>query len=185
MKKNILMLDDDLVPISEGVTEERVRMQPWLRWLKTGQQGESFNLIECNRLEKFIDELKDRSAFEPDHKHYIHALIVDIMWKKTTTSAENFSSINYPDIKVLTLEAGAQLLRLIFETNSNAPPSLLKYKPRPIAALSSLCGLEIPSGELPENVSIMRKTTYEKQDATGEFIILPNPDFQTWVQNLK
>jgi hypothetical protein len=185
MKKNILMLDDDLVPLSEGITEERVRLQPWLRWLKTGKQAENFNLIECNSLENFMNELIKR-PIDPHDDRYIHALIIDVMWKKTTTIAGDFSSINYSDVKVFPLEAGAQLLRLMFAADSNASPILLAHKTRPIAVLSSLHGLEIPLGELPKNVNIMRKTTFEIQDSpTGEFINTPSNDFQEWVNNLK
>jgi hypothetical protein len=184
-KRNILMLDDDLIPHSSTIAEERLRLQPWLRWLKTGGQEENFNLIECNDFKTFINEVKAREAADPSSENYIHGIIIDIMWKKTTVSEETFKLINYPDVRVNPLEAGVQFLRLWFKENSAVPRALLAHKNRQIAVLSSLPGVGIPLAGLPENITTLSKTT-DSITATiaNQLILVPNKAFQTWANNL-
>lgn len=185
LKKNILMLDDDLAPLSEGVTEERMRLQPWLRWLKLPEQEKKFSLIESKDLKTFIAAMEKRKSATSSSDDYIHGIIIDVMWKKTTVSEENFKIINYPDVKVNPLEAGIQLLLLIFKPDSAVPQSLLAHKNRKIAVLSSLRGVEFTMDNFANNVTILhKKTETAPANEPNKIIQVPDESFKNWVAGL-
>lgn len=185
--KNILMLDDDLIPLNRGMTAERSQLQPWLRWLKTGENGQKFNLIEAIDLTEMLRVMAEREFFQENDPKYIHGIIIDVMWKKNSYSKIDFSEIGFPDVPIIPNEAGAQLLRLLFGNNSQSglPSALIAHKNRKIAVLSSIRGVEINLNGLPETVTILNKNTQEVLDAiTDDPIMVPDAKFQSWVNKL-
>jgi len=185
--KNILMLDDDLIPLSRGMTAERSQLQPWLRWLKTGENGQKFNLIEAIDLTEMLRVMAEREFFQENDPKYIHGIIIDVMWKKTSYGKIDFSEIGFPDVPIIPNEAGAQLLKLLFGNNSQSslPSALVAHKNRKMSVLSSIRGVEINLNGLPEALTILNKNTIEKLDANaGDPVMIPDMRFQNWIYSL-
>ena len=138
-RKNILMLDDDLLPKGHSAAERRLRLQTWLRWFYTGDRTTKYKLIEAHCLQKFVDELQARSELAVEHEDYLHGFIIDVMWKEGINADLNFKLLG-ADLDVKPMEAGLQLLSIIFNDKYNQTRAnfLEVFKERKFAILSTL-----------------------------------------------
>lgn len=189
---NVLWLDDDLHPIAEGKTDERERLQAWLRWFATGVRREQFFLIEAQSIESFAAHLKSRAFLKPEHDDYVHAILVDTMWKHHSRSETTFAAIGFPDESIISLEAGAQLIGFMRSTKHAKTRSdwLDQYSKRDMAVLTTLTD---SNGALHDHVgdaaarnsfAVIHKKTV---GGTGVVTDLLEPDaiWLEWIDNIR
>lgn len=190
-RKNILWLDDDLRPKSEGLTEERSRLQPWLRWFATGDRPQHFALIEAQTVEKFATELQQRTQLKPTDHDYVHALLIDAMWKHTSNSASNFGALGFKNEAIIPMEAGIQLIGLLRNARykSQRPDWLEPYANRDAAILTSLTDSH---GSLQEYVDAKEQnslTVMQKQVVTktvGDTTLTePADNWLVWITKIR
>lgn len=185
---NILWFDDDLRPKSDGRTPERLRLQPWLRWFSTRDRPQNFCLVEAHTLERFADELRQRASLRPEDDQYIHAVLLDFMWRGHKELATTFEAVGFPDQQVNALDAGAQLFCLITckALEEKRPEWLRNYSTRDIGILTtqrdiaaSETLLRYGEGNALRNASILHKDfDLVEQQAT------PSLSFLSWLEQI-
>jgi hypothetical protein len=188
-KINILWFDDDLRPLGDGNTEERLRLQVWLRWFKTGDRPERFNLVEVRDLVTLRSELIRRAEKPASDVDHIDAFLIDIFWRSATEPGSwNFRDLDqgFERERVLPLDAGAQLIGLMLNErySRHRPPWLTAFQGRPIAVLTTLTDhretlekhVDVPA---LGNIAVLVKTVVM---ANG---VEPDRDFCSWIGNLR
>lgn len=171
-KINVLWLDDDLLPLAKGRTPERTRLQPWLRWFK--KNGDRIQLLEVSTIIDFADTLKDREKWQPTDGDYLHVLLIDLMLRCGSMLPETFLSIGFPNEKVIPMEAGMQLVKLM--RTQNAPSWVKKYANRKIVILTTLTDAK---STFTDHLQSDRAVTiiHKKLEADGGEQIIPSKDF--------
>lgn len=185
---NILWLDDDLRPKADGITEERCRLQPWLRWFATKDRPQKFSLIEAQTIEKFSYELKQRAFLKPEDNDYVDALLIDTMWKRNSKSASSFAAIGLPNEAIIPLEAGAQLIGFMRSKKPSIPRHdwLEPYSKRHTAVLTTLTD---SNGSLHDHVgdtelstlTVIQKKVRNGTDGISD-LLEPDANWLAWIE---
>ena len=181
---NILWLDDDLRPRMDGETNERRRLQTWLRWFATGDRPGQFQVVEARSLDDFARHMKECEQLGEDSDAYIDALLIDIMWRGQNDKF--FSPIGFPNHAVVPLNAGAQLLGLMLNADppSERPGYLSCYGNRKIATLSTLTDSSSSLHHYLDRVALAKVTVLEK-NIQGTDIPDPDDKFVQWCGSLR
>ncbi len=169
---NVLWLDDDLLSLTKGKTPERTRLQPWLRWFKKNEHR--IKLLEASTIKDFADILKSREALQSADDDYLHVLLIDLMLRGGSMLPETFGDLEFPDEKVIPMEAGMQLVKLIRE--SKAPSWLTKHANRKIVILTTLTDAKSTiTDHLKSDGTV--DIIYKKLEVDGSEQMIPSKDF--------
>jgi|CXWL01.1.fsa_nt_gi hypothetical protein len=176
---NVLWLDDDLRPRDEGITPERARLQPWLRWFKKNENR--IKLIEAYTIVQFAEILEKNEASQPDDDSYIDVLLIDLMLRESSLLPETFENIGFPDEKIIPMEAGIQFVKLIHA--KNAPAWLSKYKYRKLAVLTTLTDATFTiTGHLRSSDAVT--LIYKRLEIVGDELAVPSKGFSEYFSKL-
>lgn len=186
-RANILWFDDDLRAREEGKTPERLRLQPWLRWFNTEDRASRICLIETNCVDDFARILVERKDIDKEHKDYIDAILIDLMWRESSRMATNFNALGFPQEKVIPLDAGAQLIGLLLNESFKAtrPHWLTPYGTRNIATLTTLTDHTLTMQKYLDANALKKITAIKKDIEIGaEGNHAPSKSFVDWVNNI-
>lgn len=182
----ILWVDDDLLPLDEGVTLQRSRLQPWLRWFKKRQ--DHFRLIEVCSLTALAEALKEAERKTPNDPDYLDAMLIDIMWRAGTGLSGTFELFGFPQESILPMEGGTQFLSLMLNSQYEAarPSWLTCPQGRKIAALSTLVSAALVTDEFLDEDARGRVTVLEKEisEDPQSGLLTPGKNFSEWCEGL-
>jgi hypothetical protein len=187
-RMNLLWIDDDLHPDTGRQSDERRRLEIWLRYFRTPDRCDRIRIIEVRDLASLRSELQrrfDKPAGHPDH---IDAFLVDLLWKTNRESGTwTFGELDpaFSREKVKHLDAGAQLIGLMRnrEFRNHRPDWLRAFEGHPIAILTTLIDHHetvdrYVDDEVRATVQVLIK---DRSRSTGA----PDDTFCKWVELLK
>lgn len=128
----LLWFDDDLQPVNGPSNGDRADLQRFLRPMKKGPWASRNHLLEAHDLPSLRQVLMRSAAAAPTSKDRIGAFLVDIGWRLRggrTEETWNFGELDpvFSSVRVLPLDAGAQLLKLMLGEGSHQPPDWLSH----------------------------------------------------------
>jgi hypothetical protein len=184
---NLLWLDDDLRPRSDGASSERDRLQTWLRYLYTTDRVERIRVIEVRDLASFREQLELRFDKPEDDPEHIDAFLIDVLWRANSdASSWTFGDLDpvFSDERVLPLDAGAQLIGLMRNRRHHAkrPAWLRAFDNHPIAVLTTLTDhTGTVDSHVDDDVLKLLKILVKNSSSAAED---PDEAFCGWVSSL-
>ncbi len=180
MKKTIVWLDDHFKNFPK-------KLEIWTTFLD--KMKDKISYFPVATLEDFADFLADRANYNVGQEGYIDALLLDVMLSSGMQRNPNFGKLGFPDDKLLSLEAGAQILGFIHNPSrcNDRPDWLNTYQGRPTALFTSYSTVKsMWQGHI--DLSITKNTKLYnaliKNDIIGQFKLEPDQDFKAWVESI-